>query len=127
LAEVKTLSLAGSTVKPSSMLLMRIPLPGSPLVHTSSSSLNSTGLTDEDHRVTSEDMHHTVSVAGVVIDEDGRALVIQRRDRDGRDPDVPADANPHKLTGAGQPVDVPWFDAEPFGYLGNGEKPNTGT
>jgi ADP-ribose pyrophosphatase YjhB (NUDIX family) len=30
--------------------------------------------------VTSEDMRHSVSVAGVVIDEDGRALVIQRRD-----------------------------------------------
>jgi 8-oxo-dGTP diphosphatase len=30
--------------------------------------------------VTSEDTRHSVSVAGVVIDEDGRALVIQRRD-----------------------------------------------
>jgi 8-oxo-dGTP diphosphatase len=31
-------------------------------------------------KVTGEDMHHSVSVAGVVIDEEGRALVIQRRD-----------------------------------------------
>ncbi len=30
--------------------------------------------------MTSEDTRHSVSVAGVVIDEDGRALVIQRRD-----------------------------------------------
>jgi 8-oxo-dGTP diphosphatase len=30
--------------------------------------------------VTSEDMRHSVSVAGVVIDEDARALLIQRRD-----------------------------------------------
>jgi 8-oxo-dGTP diphosphatase len=30
--------------------------------------------------VTGEDTRHSVSVAGVVIDEDGRALVIQRRD-----------------------------------------------
>jgi ADP-ribose pyrophosphatase YjhB (NUDIX family) len=45
-----------------------------------SSSLNSTGLTDGSHRVTSEDTRHSVSVAGVVIDEDGRTLVIQRRD-----------------------------------------------
>jgi 8-oxo-dGTP diphosphatase len=30
--------------------------------------------------VTSDDMRHSVSVSGVVIDEDGRALVIQRRD-----------------------------------------------
>jgi 8-oxo-dGTP diphosphatase len=30
--------------------------------------------------VTSQDTRHSVSVAGVVIDEDGRALVIQRRD-----------------------------------------------
>jgi 8-oxo-dGTP diphosphatase len=30
--------------------------------------------------VTTEDTRHSVSVAGVVIDEDGRALVIQRRD-----------------------------------------------
>jgi 8-oxo-dGTP diphosphatase len=30
--------------------------------------------------VTSEDTRHSVSVAGVVIDEDGRALVVQRRD-----------------------------------------------
>jgi hypothetical protein len=30
--------------------------------------------------VTSEDTRHSVSVAGVVIDKDGRALVIQRRD-----------------------------------------------
>jgi 8-oxo-dGTP diphosphatase len=30
--------------------------------------------------VTGEDARHSVSVAGVVIDEDGRALVIQRRD-----------------------------------------------
>jgi 8-oxo-dGTP diphosphatase len=31
-------------------------------------------------KVTGEDVRHSVSVAGVVIDEDGRALVIQRRD-----------------------------------------------
>jgi 8-oxo-dGTP diphosphatase len=30
--------------------------------------------------VTSEDTRHSVSIAGVVIDEGGRALVIQRRD-----------------------------------------------
>jgi ADP-ribose pyrophosphatase YjhB (NUDIX family) len=30
--------------------------------------------------VTGEDTRHSVSVAGVVIDEDGRALVIRRRD-----------------------------------------------
>ena len=30
--------------------------------------------------MTDEDSRHSVSVAGVVIDEDGRALVIQRRD-----------------------------------------------
>ncbi len=30
--------------------------------------------------MTSEETRHSVSVAGVVIDEDGRALVIQRRD-----------------------------------------------
>jgi ADP-ribose pyrophosphatase YjhB (NUDIX family) len=30
--------------------------------------------------MTGEDARHSVSVAGVVIDEDGRALVIQRRD-----------------------------------------------
>jgi 8-oxo-dGTP diphosphatase len=30
--------------------------------------------------VNSEDTRHSVSVAGVVIDDDGRALVIQRRD-----------------------------------------------
>ena len=31
-------------------------------------------------KVTGEDMRHSVSVAGVVIDEDDRALVIRRRD-----------------------------------------------
>jgi 8-oxo-dGTP diphosphatase len=31
-------------------------------------------------QVTGEDTRHSVSVAGVVINEDGRALVIQRRD-----------------------------------------------
>ena len=30
--------------------------------------------------MTDEDTRHSVSVAGVVIDEDGRALIIQRRD-----------------------------------------------
>jgi len=30
--------------------------------------------------VTDEDTRHSISVAGVVIDEDGRALIIQRRD-----------------------------------------------
>jgi 8-oxo-dGTP diphosphatase len=30
--------------------------------------------------VTAEDTHHSMSVADVVIDQDGRALVIQRRD-----------------------------------------------
>ncbi len=30
--------------------------------------------------MTSEDTRHSVSVAGVVIDDDGRALVVQRRD-----------------------------------------------
>ena len=30
--------------------------------------------------MTDEDTHHSVSVAGVVIDEDDRALIIQRRD-----------------------------------------------
>ena len=30
--------------------------------------------------MTGEAVHHSVSVAGVVIDENGRALVIQRRD-----------------------------------------------
>jgi 8-oxo-dGTP diphosphatase len=30
--------------------------------------------------VTSKDARHSVSVAGVVIDDDGRALIIQRRD-----------------------------------------------
>jgi ADP-ribose pyrophosphatase YjhB (NUDIX family) len=37
-------------------------------------------MTDWSHKLTSEDTRHSVSVAGVVIDEDGRALVIQRRD-----------------------------------------------
>src|SRR5262249_46909726 len=43
-------------------------------------------------------------------------------DREGRDSDVPADIDPDKLTGTGHAVDVPGFDAKPFGDLGNGQK-----
>jgi 8-oxo-dGTP diphosphatase len=35
---------------------------------------------DGSRHVTSEDVSHSVSVAGVVIDDDGRALLVQRRD-----------------------------------------------
>jgi 8-oxo-dGTP diphosphatase len=54
-------------------------LPPTPLVRTSSS-LKGTQLADWSNKVVGEDTRHSVSVAGVVIDEDGRALVIQRRD-----------------------------------------------
>ena len=36
--------------------------------------------------MTGEDTRHSVSVAGVVIDEDGRALVVQRRDNEHWEP-----------------------------------------
>jgi hypothetical protein len=62
------------------------------------------------------------TTAGGRLDRLDRVRVDVRLDRDGRDSDVPANVDPDKLTGAGQPVDIPWFDAKPFGYLGNGEK-----
>jgi len=42
--------------------------------------------------------------------------------RGGGDSDVPADVDPDKLARTGHPVDIRWFDAKPFGYLGNGKK-----
>jgi hypothetical protein len=62
------------------------------------------------------------TTAGSWLDRLDRVRLDVRLDRDGRDSDVPADVDPDKLTGAGQPLDISWLDAEPFGYLGHGEK-----
>jgi hypothetical protein len=56
------------------------------------------------------------------LDRLNRVGVDIRLNRDSGDSDVAADVNPDKLTGTGQPVDIPWFDAQPVGYLGNGEQ-----
>jgi hypothetical protein len=42
--------------------------------------------------------------------------------RDSGDSDVPADVDTDQLARAGEPVDIPGLDAEPFGYLGNSQK-----
>jgi len=56
------------------------------------------------------------------LDRLNRVGVDIRLDRHSGDSDVAADVDPDKLTRTGQPVDIPWFDAKPVGYLGNGEQ-----
>jgi len=56
------------------------------------------------------------------LDRLNRVSVDMRLNRNSGDSDVAADIDPDKLTRTGQPVDVPWFDAKPVGYLGNGEQ-----